>query len=127
MNVLEKHPDQTQMNYSLGLLLAEMQDYDQAIVYLQKAVEEVPDHARAHYNLGQLLDFKNKTDEAAYHLSRAVELEPGNLDLLMALAEFYLKHEEFGEAKTVVLRIRAINPSDPTINQVLEFLDSKIQ
>jgi Flp pilus assembly protein TadD len=104
-----------------------MQDYDQSIIYLEKAVEEMTDHARAHYNLGQLLDFKNETDKAAFHLQRATELEPKNLELLMALAEFYLKHEQFKEAKVVVLRVKELNPSDPTIDQALEFLDSKIQ
>ncbi len=126
-NVVEKNPEQSQINYSLGLLLAEMQEYDEAIIYLQKAAELMPDNSRAHYNLGQLLDFTGATELAGYHLKRSIDLEPENLEFLMALAEYYLKHEEFEKAKNVVLRIKELNPDDPTIDQIIEFLDSKTQ
>ena len=40
--------------YSLGLLLVEMQNYREAVTYLEKASRGLPERARIRYNLGLL-------------------------------------------------------------------------
>jgi tetratricopeptide (TPR) repeat protein len=54
--VMTAHPELHDIAYSLGLLLAEKRLYDEAVLYLAKAVQGMPEGARVHYNLGVLLD-----------------------------------------------------------------------
>lgn len=125
-DVLLKHPDQTEIYYSLGLLLAEEKQYDEALQYLSEGAELMPDYARIHYNLGQLLDFKGDKREAEKSLKKALDLEPENPDYLVALTQFYLKYEDYQKAKPLAIRLNTLYPSDKNMEDLVIFIDSKL-
>jgi tetratricopeptide (TPR) repeat protein len=123
-DVVKKHPGQSAVKYSLGLLLAEMGKYEEAVDYLKMASLEMPNHVRAFYNLGQIEDFLGNIPEAENALLRAYQLEPDGQSVLIALIEFYLKQREFQKAKPLALKYLKTYPDDPSIQQVLDIIDS---
>ena len=55
--VVDSQPELYEVQYSLGLLLAEKKQYVAAARYLAAAAGGMPDHARVHYNLGNAVGF----------------------------------------------------------------------
>ncbi len=80
-----KHPDSGEVAYSLGLLLVEMEQMEEALTWLDRAVILQPDDARTRYNYGVLLAQAGRIEDAHRHLSAAVELAPERLDFQQAL------------------------------------------
>ena len=56
-SILEAYPEQYDVAYSLGLLLAEMGRYQEAESYLARAAAGMPGHAGAQRNLRAVRDY----------------------------------------------------------------------
>jgi len=110
--VVAAYPQEYQVAYSLGLLLAEKKKYGEAAHSLASAAGGMPDHARVHYNLGVLLDYLGKGSEAERALLRALEIEPENIHFLTAAAQYHVKHAQYEEAKLLTERIAAAEAKD---------------
>ncbi len=123
--VIDQEPQLHDIVYSLGLLLAEEKRYGEAILFLQRAAENMPERARVHYNLGLLLSQLKRDLDAEAALKKTLEIEPGNLDFLYALAEFYIKRGRFEEAKPLAAEMAAKHPSNPIGRDLLDFLNQK--
>jgi len=112
--VLDDHPDQHEVAYSLGLLLGEMGDWEGAAAFLGRASAGMPGRSRTHYNLGLVLQYLGRLDVAEAALHRALELEPDSLDYLVALAEHSIRRGRLPEALALARRMAAAHPEDPT-------------
>jgi len=120
--VVTAHPELYEIAYSLGLLLAEEKQYDEATLYLERAAQGMPERARVHYNLGVLLDYPQRNSEAEKALLRALELDPDQIDYLVAAAEFYLKRKRFPEARRIAEHMIRKHPSNQTGYRILDFI-----
>ena len=109
--------------YSLGLLLAEEQKYDEALFYLTKAAEGMREYARVHYNRGLLLAYQQRDAQAENALQTALELEPENLDFVYALADFYLKRGQVDTAKPFAERLAAQEETREAGHQILRVIE----
>ena len=56
-SILEAYPEQHEIAYSLGLLLAEVGRYEEAAVFLERAAAGMPDHPRVHHNLREIQQY----------------------------------------------------------------------
>ncbi len=124
--LLEVTIDQPEMGdtyYSLGLLQAEMGDYDKSVVSLRTATELLPDRSRIWFNLYNLLEFKSSLAEAEKALDRCLELEPRNLEFLYAKIEFLHKQKREKEAVDVAKKILEYYPESPDKNELQNFID----
>jgi Tfp pilus assembly protein PilF len=110
--VVKDYPDLYDVQYSLGLLLAEEKKYTEAEVHLELAARGLPNGSRVHYNLGLLRVYLGKDRQAETALRRAVELEPENMDYLLALAQQYLKRGNFADAGKIADQMIANRPGD---------------
>ena len=126
-DVIKNHPDVEGTAYSLGLLLAEMGNYEESLKYLEQAAQEQPDNPRVFMNLGMLYDFYEETSKATAALDQAIELDPENPELFIRIIEFHIKHENFARAKELALTYQKLNPTDASVNDLLKFLDEKLQ
>lgn len=70
---------------TLGYYYAEAGDYDKALLYTNKALEEDSSHGPAYDNLGQIAFRKGDYDEAETWFRKALDLKPG-----MADSKYYL-------------------------------------
>ncbi len=125
-DVVTSHPELHDIEYSLGLLLAEKKQYDEAAVYLKSAARGMPDRARIHYNLGLLLQHLKRDSEAEAELSKAAILEQDNIDYLYALTEYYLKRGKFKEAKPIAEQMVARHPAMKVGHNLLSIINRKL-
>ena len=109
----------TLLTITLGLLLAEMQKYEEAGQYLVKAGELMPYNARVFYNLGQIQLYLGKFDSAEKSLARAIEIEPENIDYLYVLADFYFNSQMFEKCKAIAIKMEEIYPGNDGSKQLL--------
>ena len=119
---LETNSELADVHYSLGLLLAEKNQYNEAVELLLKAATGMMYNSRVYYNLGQLLDFLRRYNEAEIALKKTVELEPQNMNYLQAMASFYIKRKKLAQAKDIALLIIKIDPANPFGQQLLNFI-----
>jgi Tfp pilus assembly protein PilF len=125
--VLESRPDMHEVAYSLGLLLAEGKRYEEAAVYLDKAAKGMPQRARVHYNLGLLLQYLGRDSEAEKELTAALRIEPDNLDLLYAAADYYLKRGRLSEARRLAETMVEKHPANRLGHDLLGLINSRMQ
>ncbi len=124
LDVVNEYPEMGNVYYSLGLLQAEMGDYDKSIVSLRKAGGLLPEQSRIWFNLYKLLDFKNETIEAQKALDKCLELEPKNLEFLYAKIEFLLKHKRTAAAVDVAKKVLKYYPDLPDKKDLQNFIDA---
>jgi Tfp pilus assembly protein PilF len=122
-DVVRNHPEVIDAFYSLGLLLAEQKKYEEALHYLDKASELMPYYARIHYNKGLLLNMVGKTRDAELSLLKTLEIEPDNYDYIYAVADFYLKQENWKRAKIYAEQLRDKFPSSPIGQDLITLID----
>ena len=76
--ILEKHPDDTNTLNALGYTLIDRTErYDEAAIYLQKAIDAQPDAPIIQDSYGWLLYKQGNLKQALEYLSRAYEKFPG--------------------------------------------------
>jgi len=125
--VVTEQPELYEVKYSLGLLLAEEKKYAEAARYLEAAARGIPDRSRVHYNLGLLLDYLGREVQAESALQRALELEPGNIEYLNAIAQYYLKREMYQEAKRIAEQIISRHPTNRLGPQLMEIVKGRMR
>jgi Tfp pilus assembly protein PilF len=124
--VATSHPEMYEVQYSLGLLLAEEKKYAEAANYLKQAAKGLPRRARIHYNLGLLLQHLKQDSDAEVSLLKAKELEPDNLDYLYALADFYLKRNKMQQAKSIAKEMVARHPTNRIGHNILNLIEKNL-
>lgn len=123
LEVVKNRPEMGDTYYSLGLLQAEMGNYDKSIISLQKAAELLPARSRIWFNIYNLLDFKNDTKEAQKALDKCLDLEPRNPEFLYAKIEFLLKQKREKEAVEVAKNILEYYPDSPDSKDLQNFIE----
>lgn len=103
--------------FTLGKLLAEQGDYEEAVESFSRAAELAPDDTYVRIEYARLLLRLGRAEEAAEQADVAYELGPGNLDALRVYSRTYLRlAERDGEAlqraRDALELMRARAPSD---------------
>jgi pentatricopeptide repeat protein len=80
--------------------------------YLDRAAKGLPDRSRIHYNRGLLLAQMGRDEEAEAALRTAVQLEPGSVDYLYALIDFYARRNRLEEALELSRRMIDAHPGN---------------
>ena len=119
---LQRQPGIGELQYSLGLLLAEQQRLSEAADALDKAAKLLPQRARAHYNLGLARQQLGQPKPAEAALRRARELDPGDPAFGYALAVFYAQQGRRADALREAEALQTLLPGDPRAQQLLQRL-----
>jgi predicted CXXCH cytochrome family protein len=122
-DVVKNHPEVTEANYSLGLLLAEMQAYSEAAKYLEIAAQQIGGRPRIFYNLGLIYQFIGENENAEVNLKKCLDMDPGNFDFLLALADHYLKAGAGEKARPLAKKLMELYPESPTGSDLLRMID----
>jgi len=97
---------------SLLAIVREMErqsDFDQALVYAQRAVQAAPENFAAHAIFGRVLVSLNRLAEGIRELELAKTIEPGSPQVYFALASAYAKQgraEDAEKARAEFLRLK---------------------
>lgn len=116
---IQRLPQEGELHYSLGLLMAEEHRLDQAAQSLAKAAELMPDRARVRYNQGLALQQLGRRDQAEQALLAALERAPEDPEIVYALSVFYAQERRWEEAVPYAERLVALAPDAPQAREWL--------
>ncbi len=126
-DTLKDNPNLHEISYSLALLLAEKEEYEEAAIFMGKAAENMPLAARGHYNYGLLLQYLKRDRESELEFKKAIDIEPGNMDFLYALFDFYYKRSEFNKAKEIADQMMMREPGSPAVKEMMDMVTGRIE
>lgn len=108
-SILASEPFNPDAFFMMGMVLKETGDTAEAIVQFQKATREDPNLIDAWINLGQLLEATNDP-EAGRYLDAGLEVQPNNIPLIHAKAQFLARNYQEEAAKETYRRLIRLNP-----------------
>ena len=76
IEVLKIQPQNYNILNLLAVISYKLNEYDLAIEYWGKALEQNPANANIHYNLGNTYSANNQFDKAIYHYQKTLEIIP---------------------------------------------------
>lgn len=107
---LAEKPDDSDVLHGLGILHAQLSEYDAALNYLEKAVALSPEAANMHNHLGNLLKKLDRYDEAITAFNKALSLDPNFTEALNNLGNVYFIQQQFEHALAYYEKSLAIDP-----------------
>ncbi|MGB8536119.1 MAG: tetratricopeptide repeat protein [Acidobacteriaceae bacterium] len=121
-----RHPDNFEINESLGLLYAGTRDLASALPLLTKAASERPGSDAAAANLGIAYLKAGQNADSARELKRAVELNPKNLPAEEALGQVLMELGQPAKAAEAFHQALAGDGDNPTLlyNAALAYFDA---
>ena len=117
-NGLDRTPNEGELHYSLGLLLAELQRLDEAMESLRRAADLIPTRARVRYNYGLALQQLGRVNEAEAALIIASQIDPTDTDILVALAKLLMSQAAWDRARHYTQVLLELNPGAPEVQQL---------
>jgi tetratricopeptide (TPR) repeat protein len=120
-------PDEAELHYSLGLLLAEQNRLDEAAVELAAAAARMPERARFRYNHALALQQLGRRLEAGEELREALRLDPDDPDIVRALTIFYIQQNDPKRALPHARALAELTPGDPRARQLLQRIELELQ
>lgn len=87
------------MNYNeLGIQAIQEENYEKAVEYFTRAIEENPNEAIGYINFGNLLSSMNEDERAEKFFQKAITLDEHAATAFYSLANLYYNAERFEEA-----------------------------
>jgi predicted CXXCH cytochrome family protein len=116
---LQRRPQIGELQYSLGLLLAEENRLPEAVAALEQAARLMPKRPRVHYNLGLALQKTERLTHAASALEAAFALNMQDAAPAQALAILFAQRGDRTKALRWAQTWVALAPSDPRAQRLL--------
>jgi len=123
-DLIENHPELSDSYYYLGLLLAEKKNYNEAVIYMQKASQLMPERSRINYNSGLMLQYLGRNKEAEAELLLAIDKDPNNFDFLYALADHYIKTGQNKKALKIGEKLQFLFPENQMGNDIVNYINN---
>ena len=102
-----------------GMMLINLERWDQAFPVLKETVALAPDFAGAHYGLGWANERTGQLDEARACYEKAVELAPSFVMPLPHLADFAQRRSDWATAKAYANRALGLEPNNYAARTIL--------
>jgi Flp pilus assembly protein TadD len=123
--VTEKEPEASEAHYSLGLLMAEQGDYEQAARSLEAAATS-GNNPRAWYNLAVLHQQSGKSLEAEKAYLAALQLMPNNSEFINGLVSLYGQQQRWYKAMQLIDRALISDPTNPSLQQLKRAITQRL-
>ncbi|MBK3518368.1 multiheme c-type cytochrome [Carboxylicivirga marina] len=118
---LKHEPEDAVAMYSFGLLLSELQKYDESLTYMVKSYNLQPERPRVAHNIAMMFDFRGNKAKAEAYLKKEVELID-NYNSNGELLRFYLNNQMKQQALQLATQMKKDYPEAEELNQVIEQL-----
>ena len=96
----EKNHNHGDLHHLIGICLAQMEQFDQALIYLKKAANCHPDSPEILSNLGNVYKRLQHKTEAIKQYKKSLIMRPNNSSAHNNLASLYINQKCYKEAKT---------------------------
>ncbi len=114
-------------HYKYAMKMISQRKIQEAIMSLLQAIENDPSNPLYPYKLGQLLKrFPDQQKEAELNFKRALELDPLNTDIMLELAELYVKNNMQAKAELLFNQALQLDPLNPELQlRAVHFVSEK--
>jgi len=109
---LEKYPSDFVAEYSLGALMQQRGNVEEAVGHYRAALKSRPDNATVHNALGGALLASSQPQEAFEEFQRALQLQPDYSNAHYNLARLLMASDHFEDAIGHLQAIIRVNPRD---------------
>ncbi len=116
---LEKHPQDSNAEYYLGIAYSRKGMYPEAQAALTKVVEAVPQFPPVYFELGVCYQRLDQPEKALEAYKKNVELDPSNADSAYNAGLILFGLSKVDEAKVYFEKALVLRPSDPDILDML--------
>lgn len=120
--VVSEHTNLHEVSYSLGLLQAELGNFQGAAINLGSAADGMPHYSRARYNQALAYMKLQNWSAAEKSLVQALEIEPGNRQYFITLTNFYLRNNRRDKVKVLAEGVLLRHPDHPEANEIIKLL-----
>lgn len=111
LDILQDKPDDIEAHLQIGIILARIGDYDEAMKYFDKIVSLDAKHAAALNNRGNLLMIDDKYQEAVKAYKAAAEASPQDAQIMVNLARAYKRLGQTKSAKAAFTQAKKLDPA----------------
>ena len=112
---LQNNPNHADTLNLLGCLKKQQYQFDQAIHFIQKAIDIAPHVALYHYNLGLAYLEISKTRQAIDAWKKTIALDPGYMDAYANIGYAFVQLNELNNAQQILLKGFARSPQNQLI------------
>jgi tetratricopeptide (TPR) repeat protein len=113
-DTLAKNPRAWTAHNNLGCLLAERQQYGDAVKEFEASLKANPRNAQAHANLARALAVQGKIAEAEGHLRTALELKPNDAEIQRSIGSMLAGQGKLKEALPHLREAARLEPNAET-------------
>jgi len=129
--ILKTKPDDAETLYKIGVILQHMDRTNEAITYLNKAVQASPDIILFHSELARANArakfYKEAVEEWKIVLNLLPPADMARASTLAEIAESYVQQGEFALAKEAIANGLKIDPSNESLKELEKKLGGEIQ
>ena len=108
--VLARVPDCAEVHNNHGVVLQQMQRYDDALASYERALKLKPDYANAHYNRGSTLKQMKRYAEALASYDRAIAFKPDHAEAHNDRAIILQELRQYNDALASYDKVIAVKP-----------------
>jgi tetratricopeptide (TPR) repeat protein len=121
-DAVEKHPSSNTANALMGVVYMDLGMDQDAVKYLEKAVQLLPYDYQSRNNLGILYGRLNEPEKALKELSTAIGLRPDDDAIKINLSVFYQRQKEYQKAEEVLKCLLSKNHQNANLHYRLGLL-----
>jgi len=98
LELADKYPKWKRVHFELALYHQQKNEFDETIVYLNKALELDPNYGYALNQLAYVYSYKNEYDKALEYFRRYASISPGDANPFDSMGETYFRMGRLDEA-----------------------------
>jgi tetratricopeptide (TPR) repeat protein len=121
-DAVEKSPESNTANALMGVVYMDLAMDQEAIKYLEKAVEILPYDYQSLNNLGIVYGRSGMPERGEQALFQALSLRPDDENILINLSVVYQSHQAYDRAEAILKALLSVRPKDPNLHFRLGWL-----
>ncbi|NWG02553.1 MAG: tetratricopeptide repeat protein [Syntrophaceae bacterium] len=115
-DAVEKHPESSTANALLGVVYMDLGMDQDAVRYLEKAVQLIPYDYQSYNNLGIVYGRMDEPEKATEAFATAMWLKPDDDTIKINLSVFYQRQKEYQKAEEVLKNLLSKNPKNANLH-----------
>ena len=115
-DAVEKHPNSNLANALVGVVYMELAMDQDAVKYLEKAVQLLPYDYLSRNNLAIVYGRLDEPEKALQEFATAMQLRPDDDTIKINLSVFYQRQKEYKKADDVLKYLLSNNPKNPQLH-----------
>jgi tetratricopeptide (TPR) repeat protein len=115
-DAVEKHPESSVANALMGVVYMDLGMDQDAVKYLEKAVQLLPRDYLSRNNLGIVYGRQGEPEKALREFMTAIQLKPDDDTIKINLSAFYERHKEYKKAEEVLQYLLSKSPQNANLH-----------